>query len=101
MIEIDLKMYAPCLNDTRIAEDIYNNVINNNPLENEIVLDMEGVISLSVPCINILFWGLYNYMGADKFHENLVLKGCSEILGNFITFILNERKKREDGSEEN
>lgn len=96
MKEIDLTNYAKnCITSDKIAKQIYDDIIALQPLENEIVINMEDMITISIPAINILFGGLYDYMGADKFSENIVLQGCSNNLGDFISFILKERIKNE------
>lgn len=96
MITVDLKHYAPCITNSNVAEDIFNQIMKSNPSENEIIIDMNGIITISIPCINIIFGGLYSCLGADLFHEHIVLDGCSDMLGDFMAFVLNKRFNNSD-----
>lgn len=93
--EIVLRNYAKdSISSDSIAKRIYDDIISLCPLENEIVIDMSDMITISIPSINILFGGLYDYMGGEKFSEHIVLRGCSVYLGDFISFVLKERVKK-------
>lgn len=94
MIEVDLREYAPTITNANVAKKVLDIILNANPIENEVVINMEGMITMSIQSINIIFGGLYDKLGADKFHENILLKGCSDMLGDFMAFILKERKKK-------
>lgn len=103
MIEISLDKYAPLINNEHIAKEIYQKIIDADPINNEILIRMEKIISID--CHNILniFGELYDYLGADKFHENIILKFKKNkdkaqecFLGDYIAFILSERNKRRE-----
>lgn len=93
MIEVNMNKYAPLICSPDVAEEAFNLIMKENPIDNEIVINMGELISLSVQSINIIFGKLYDKLGADKFHENIILHGCSKSLGDFISFIINERNK--------
>lgn len=94
MIEVDLREYAPVITNANVAKKILKDILDKQPSENEIVINMEGIISMTIQSINIIFGGLYDHLGADKFHDNLLLNGCSDVLGDFMAFVLKERKNK-------
>lgn len=101
MVEIDLNKYAPCITNENVAKGIYSDIMKLNPFDNEILINMKEIISIDVHNILVIFGELYDNLGADKFHEHIVLKLKDEkenksFLGDFIAYIINERNKRRE-----
>ena len=70
-----------------------NDISNINPSDNEIVIDFDGMISMSCQCINAIFGELVRQIGVEKFKKNLVFKNLSDALKSLILMIVNEKLK--------
>ena len=75
------------------ARTVLNDISNMKSSDNEVVIDFDGMVSMSCQCINTIFGELIRQIGADKFKKNLILKNLSDVLKSLILMIVNENLK--------
>ena len=75
------------------ARTVLNDISNMKPSDNEVVIDFDGMISMSCQCINAIFGELIRQIGVEKFKKNLIFKNLSDALKSLILMIVNEKIK--------
>ena len=91
---IKISDYSPiCMTSASTARTVLNDISNMKPSDNEVVLDFDGMISMSCQCINCIFGELIRQIGVEKFEKNLKFKNLSDGLKSLILMIVNERLK--------
>lgn len=75
------------------ARTVLNDISNVNPSDNEVVIDFDGMVSMSCQCINTIFGELIRQIGVEKFKKNLIFKNLSDGLKSLILMIVNENLK--------
>ena len=91
---IKISYYSPiCMTSPHTARTVLNDISNMKPSDNEVVLDFDGMISMSCQCINCIFGELIRQIGVEKFKKNLIFKNLSDTLKSLILMIVNENLK--------
>ena len=91
---IKISDYSPiCMTSAYTARTVLNDISNVNPSDNEVVIDFEGMVSMSCQCINAIFGELVKQIGVEKFEKNLIFKNLSDALKSLILMIVNENLK--------
>ena len=91
---IKISDYSPiCMTSAYTARTVLNDISNMKPSDNEVVLDFDGMISMSCQCINVIFGELIRQIGVEKFEKNLIFKNLSDALKSLILMIVNEKIK--------
>ena len=91
---IKISDYSPiCMTSAYTARTVLNDISNVNPSDNEVVIDFEGMVSMSCQCINVIFGELVKQIGVEKFEKNLIFKNLSDGLKSLILMIVNENLK--------
>ena len=91
---IKISDYSPiCMTSAYTARTVLNDISNMKPSDNEVVIDFDGMISMSCQCINVIFGELIRQIGVEKFEKNLIFKNLSDGLKSLILMIVNERLK--------
>lgn len=75
------------------AKTVLNDISNMEPSDNEVVIDFDGMVSMSCRCINCIFGELVRQIGVEKFKKNLIFKNLSDVLKSLILMIVNENLK--------
>ena len=75
------------------ARTVLNDISNMNPSDNAVVIDFDGMVSMSCQCINAIFGELVKQIGVEKFENNLIFKNLSDGLKSLILMIVNEKIK--------
>ena len=75
------------------AKTVLNDISNMKPFDNEVVIDFDGMVSMSCQCINCIFGELIRQIGVEKFKKNLIFKNLSDMLKSLILMIVNENLK--------
>ena len=75
------------------ARTVLNDIYNMEPSDNEVVIDFDGMVSMSCQCINCVFGELVRQIGVEKFEKNLIFKNLSDGLKSLILMIVNENLK--------
>lgn len=83
---LSLKQYTPAITSPSKADELYNLIKDNNPIKNVIIIDLDGIETMTTQCAKIIFGQLYIELGADVFYQNIELKNCSEGLQIVIEF---------------
>ena len=91
---IKISDYSPiCMTSAYTARTVLNDISNMKPSDNEVVLDFDGMVSMSCQCINAIFGELIRQIGVEKFEKNLIFKNLSDGLKSLILMIVNENLK--------
>ena len=75
------------------ARTVLNDISNMKPSDNEVVIDFDGMVTMSCQCINCIFGELVRQIGVEKFKKNLIFKNLSYALKSLILMIVNENLK--------
>ena len=75
------------------ARTVLTDISNMNPSDNEVVIDFDGMVSMSCQCINCIFGELVKQIGVEKFEKNLIFKNLSDGLKSLILIVVNEKLK--------
>ena len=91
---IKISDYSPiCMTSSHTARTVLNDISNMDPSDNEVVIDFDGMVSMSCQCINTIFGELIRQIGVEKFKKNLIFKNLSDGLKSLILMIVNENLK--------
>ena len=91
---IKISDYSPiCMTSAYTARTVLNDISNMNPSDNEVVIDFDGMVSMSCQCINAIFGELFRQIGIENFKKNLIFKNLSDGLKSLILMIVNENLK--------
>ena len=91
---IKISDYSPiCMTSSHMARSVLNDISNMKPSDNEVVIDFDGMVSMSCQCINAIFGELIRQIGVEKFKKNLILKNLSDALKSLILIVVNENLK--------
>ena len=91
---IKVSDYSPiCMVSPHTARTVLNDISNMKPSDNEIVIDFDGMVSMTCQCINTIFGELIRQIGVEKFKKNLIFKNLSDTLKSLILMIVNENLK--------
>ena len=87
---IKISDYSPiCMTSAYTART----VLSEQPSDNEVVIDFDGMVTMSCQCINCIFGELVKQIGVEKFKKNLIFKNLSDGLKSLILMIVNENLK--------
>ena len=91
---IKISDYSPiCMTSPHMARTVLSDISNMEPSDNEVVIDFDGMVSMSCQCINVIFGELIRQIGVEKFEKNLIFKNLSDGLKSLILMIVNENLK--------
>ena len=91
---IKISDYSPiCMISPYKARTVLNDISNMKPSDNEVVIDFDGMVSMSCQCINVIFGELVKQIGVEKFEKNLIFKNLSDGLKSLILIVVNEKIK--------
>ena len=91
---IKMSDYSPiCMTSAYTARTVLSDISNMNPSDNEVVIDFDGMVSMSCQCINCVFGEVVRQIGVEKFKKNLIFKNLSDGLESLILMIVNENLK--------
>ena len=91
---IKISDYSPiCMTNAYTARTMLNDISNMKPSDNEVVIDFDGMVSMSCQCINAIFGELVKQIGVEKFEKNLIFENLSDGLKSLILMIVNENLK--------
>ena len=91
---IKISDYSPiCMTSSHTARTVLNDISNMDPSDNEVVIDFDGMVSMSCQCINAIFGELIRRIGVENFEKNLIFKNLSDGLKSLILMIVNEKLK--------
>ena len=91
---IKVSDYSPiCMTSPYTARTVLSDISKMEPSDNEVVIDFDGMVSMSCQCINCIFGELVRQIGVEKFKKNLIFKNLSDVLKSLILMIVNENLK--------
>ena len=91
---IKVSDYSPiCMTSPYTAKTVLSDISYMKPSDNEVVIDFDGMVSMSCQCINCIFGELVRQIGVENFKKNLIFKNLSDVLKSLILMIGNENLK--------
>ena len=91
---IKISDYSPiCMTNPYTARTVWSAISDMEPSDNEVVIDFEGMVSMTCQCINCIFGELVNQIGVEKFKKNIIFKNISDELETMILMVVNENLK--------
>ena len=76
--EYDMQKYAPIFVDKDKATIVYNEILQLDPSNNDIEINMTGIESVTTLCAKIIFGNLAKSMGLSTFYKRIKFKGLTE-----------------------
>lgn len=75
---IDLHQYSPIISDKNVGEEIFNKIWSLDPKNNQVEIDMNGIMSMTTYCAKQIFGRLYKELAPSLFESNIILKNATE-----------------------
>ena len=73
-----MKRYAPLFVSKETAYQIFDEILKLDPINNTIIVDLTGIVSMTTICAKIIFGRLCKRLGSTVFHENISFIGKTE-----------------------
>lgn len=77
MKSISLQQYSPIISDKEKGNVIYNDIFELDPQNEQVEIDMTGIMSMTIFCAKQIFGQLYKKLGSCLFEKNIILKNVS------------------------
>lgn len=77
MKRISLQQYSPIISDKEKGNVIYNDIFELDPQNEQVEIDMTGIMSMTTFCAKQIFGQLYKMLGSCLFEKNIILKNVS------------------------
>ena len=77
MKSISLQKYSPIISDKEKGNIIINDIFELNPQDEQLEIDMTGILSMTTFCAKQIFGKLYKKLGSSLFEKNIILKNVS------------------------
>ena len=77
MKSISLQQYSPIISDKEKGNVIYNDIFELDPQNEQVEIDMTGIMSMTTFCAKQIFGQLYKKLGSCLFEKNMILKNVS------------------------
>lgn len=77
MKSISLQQYSPIISDKEKGNVIYNDIFKLDPQNEQVEIDMTGIMSMTTFCAKQIFGQLYKKLGSCLFEKNIILKNVS------------------------
>ena len=91
---IKISDYSPiCMTNPYTARTVWKVISDMEPYDNEVVIDFDGMVSMSCQCINVIFGELVRQIGVEKFKKSIIFENLSDGLKSLILMIVNEKLK--------
>ena len=78
MKQYDLTSFAPLFVDKEKAQKAYDDIMELDPTNNEIEVDMTGIESMTTLCGKIIFGRIAKEIGLSLFYKMIKFKGLTE-----------------------
>ena len=90
MVKISLQKFGPTITNIYVADKVFDIIINSKVREEQIKLDLEGIITMTTQCAKRIFGHLYKELGSDIYYQNIVFENRSETLEMIIEMSIEE-----------
>ena len=77
MKSISLQKYSPIISDKEKGNIIINDIFELNPQDEQLEIDMTGILSMTTVCAKQIVGKLYKKSGSSLFEKNIILKNVS------------------------
>lgn len=89
---IKISEYSPiCMTNPYTARTVWGVISDMEPFNNEVIIDFDGMVSMTCQCIKCIFGELIHQIGVEKFENNVVFKNLSDELESMILIVVNEK----------
>lgn len=107
MVEVNLNKYGAVINTEQLGEQCYNDIMSANPNENQVLVRMKDIVSMTTTRAKQIFGRIYREIGEEMFTKNIVLDvsdgvyiiiemGLEEILKDKGKYIKNQDSCHKD-----
>lgn len=86
---INLEKFGPIVSDKKVGEEIYNLIFNQLESSPEVLVDMDGIISMATFCAKQIFGKLYINLGSAIFFEKIKIKNANGDIKMIINMGIN------------
>lgn len=76
--DIKLDEFAPIISSKESGTQIYNLIMDADPLNNEVSIDMSSIKSMATYCARQIFGKLYIELTPEIFNKHIIIKNASE-----------------------
>ena len=88
-----MNKYGNSITDEMIASTIYSDISKNT---GEIVIDFEGILTMTTICSRIIFGQLLTHYGAEQFFKNVTISNASKNMQSIISIGLEGSSTEEE-----
>ena len=74
---IDLRDFAPIISSKEVGDRIYEMIMEKDPKNNEVEINLEGIVSMATFCAKQIFGKLYTSLSPSVFSKNIIIKNAS------------------------
>ena len=90
---IKISDYSPiCMINPNTTRTVLKVISDMEPSDNKVVIDFDGMFSMTCQCINCIFGELVHQIGVEKFEKNIIFKNISESLESMVIMVVNNKK---------
>lgn len=94
---INLEKYGPIISDKKVGEEIFSLIISEINLNNEVIIDLDGIISMATFCAKQIFGKLYVALGSEKFFSIIKIKNANSDIKMIINMGINSALEESSG----
>ena len=97
MVDVNLNKYGTVINTEKLGEQCYNDIMSANPNENQVLVRMKDIVSMTTTRAKQIFGRIYKEIGEEKFTNNIVLDvtdGVYIIIEMGLEEILKDMRKK-------
>lgn len=84
--------YGPLVTNETVAKSIYDAIIKMNPHENQVTIDMRGIIIMTTQCAKAIFGHLYKELGYSLYYQNIVITNKTDTISKIIKMSIEDCK---------
>lgn len=87
-----MKPHGPLITNEQVAKDIYQKIVEMNPLTENVTIDMRGIITMTTQCAKAIFGQLYKDLGYSLYYQNITIVNKSDTISKIIKMSIEDCK---------
>lgn len=95
---VNLSKYSPIISDKSLSDIIYTEIMNRNPLENQIIIDFSNIKAITTHFGKQVFGRLYSELGNNIYYNHIRVINAYDsifpIINLGIRFYIEEHLKK-------
>lgn len=93
MNKYEMRPHGPVMTNEEVAKDVFLKIMDMNPKENQVTIDMRGIITMTTQCVKAIFVRLYQELGYSIYYQNIVIENKSNTVSKLIAGSIDEYNK--------